>query len=118
METTTVTDYRWRVVAGTRIDHRVASSDPKWIGKPRYTEIAFDHPIPGRTRTRSVPELRGGAFEAGIRAISVASAAYGHADGLVVTLGAEDRELIIDPATDRGPSADAGTEGVASFAFD
>ena len=48
----------------------------------------------------------------------MAIAAYGHADGLVVTLGAEDRELIIDPATDRGPSAGAGTEGVASCAFD
>ena len=57
-----ITDYRWPAVASSRIDHRVASSDPKWIwelnrlqhlpvlaqawlftGESRYSEAAFDH---------------------------------------------------------------------------
>jgi Heparinase II/III N-terminus len=57
-----ITGYRWPAIAGSRIDHQVASSDPKWIwelnrlqhlpvlaqawlftGESRYTETAFDH---------------------------------------------------------------------------
>ena len=86
-----------RLSPGGRIDHRVASSDPKWIwelnrlqhlpvlaqawlftGETRYAEMAFDHldswleqnPIGTGIAWR-------GAFEAGIRAISVAIALQG-----------------------------------------
>ena len=92
-----VTDYRWPAVASGRIDHRVASSDPKWIwelnrlqhlpvlaqawlftGETTYAEMAFEHldswleqnPIGTGIAWR-------GAFEAGIRAISVAIALQG-----------------------------------------
>jgi uncharacterized heparinase superfamily protein len=92
-----LTNYRWPAIAGSRIDHRVASSDPKWIwelnrlqhlpvlaqawlftGEPRYAGMAFDHidswldqnPISTGIAWR-------GAFEAGIRAISVAIALQG-----------------------------------------
>ena len=92
-----LTDYRWPAVAGSRIDHRVARSDPKWIwelnrlqhlpvlaqawlftGESRYAEMAFDHldswldqnPVGTGIAWR-------GAFEAGVRAISVAIALQG-----------------------------------------
>jgi hypothetical protein len=92
-----ITGYRWPEAAASRIDHRVASSDPKWIwelnrlqhlpvlaqawlftGESRYADKAFDHldswldqnPIGTGIAWR-------GAFEAGIRAISVAIALQG-----------------------------------------
>lgn len=92
-----ITGHRWPAVAGSRIDHRVACSDPKWIwelnrlqhlpmlaqawlltGESRYAEAAFDHldswldqnPIGTGIVWR-------GAFEPGIRAISVAIALQG-----------------------------------------
>jgi glycosyltransferase involved in cell wall biosynthesis len=92
-----VTDYRWPAFAGSRINHRMAGSDPKWIwelnrlqhlpvlaqawlftGDQRFAEIAFDHldswldqnPIGTGIAWR-------GAFEVGIRAISVAVALQG-----------------------------------------
>jgi len=91
------TNYRWPSVNSGKIDHRVASSDPKWIwelnrlqhlpvlaqawlftGEARYAETAFDHldswldqnPIGTGIAWR-------GAFEAGLRAISVAIALQG-----------------------------------------
>ena len=92
-----ITGYRWPAIASSRIDHRVASSDPKWIwelnrlqhlpvlaqawlftGESRYADTVFDHldswldqnPIGTGIVWR-------GAFEAGIRAISVAIALQG-----------------------------------------
>jgi hypothetical protein len=92
-----ITGYRWPAMAGNRIDHRVASSDPKWIwelnrlqhlpvlaqawlftGESRYAETAFDHldswldqnPIGTGIVWR-------GPFEVGIRAISIAIALQG-----------------------------------------
>lgn len=87
-----ITGYRWPAVAASRIDHRVAPSDPKWIwelnrlqhlpllaeawlftGESRYADRAFaqldswldQNPVGTGIAWR-------GAFEAGIRAISVA----------------------------------------------
>lgn len=92
-----ITRYRWPSLAGSRIDHRVAGSDPKWIwelnrlqhlpllaeawlftGDPRYAETAFDHldswldqnPVGTGICWRS-------AFEPGIRAVSIAIALQG-----------------------------------------
>ncbi|WP_090354275.1 heparinase II/III family protein [Mycolicibacterium fluoranthenivorans] len=92
-----ITGYRWPGIAGSRIDHRVAASDPKWIwelnrlqhlpllaqawmytGDSRYCETAFEHldswldqnPIGRGISWRS-------AFEVGLRAISVAIAVQG-----------------------------------------
>ncbi len=89
--------YRWPAMTASRIDHRVATSDPKWIwelnrlqhlpvlaqawlftGESRYADQAFDHldswleqnPIGIGIAWR-------GAFEAGIRSISVAVALQG-----------------------------------------
>lgn len=89
--------YRWPTTAASRLDHRVASSDPKWIWElnrlqhlpilaqawlvtddDRYAQRAFDHldswldqnPVGTGMAWR-------GAFEAGIRAISVAVALQG-----------------------------------------
>ncbi len=90
-------DYRWPAIASRRIDHRVAGSDPKWIwelnrlqhlpvlaqawlfaGESRYADLAFEHldswivqnPVGQGIAWR-------GAFEAGIRAISIAVALQG-----------------------------------------
>ena len=92
-----VTGHRWPAVPGSRIDHRAARSDPKWIwelnrlqhlpvlaeawlfsGDPRFAQRAFDdldswldqNPVGTGIAWR-------GAFEAGIRAISVAVALQG-----------------------------------------
>lgn len=92
-----VTDYHWPAIPSGRIDQRVASSDPKWIwelnrlqhlpvlaqawlhtGESRYADAAFDHldswldqnPVGTGIAWR-------GAFEAGVRAISVAVALQG-----------------------------------------
>jgi hypothetical protein len=92
-----ITGYRWPAVTGHRIDHRVAGSDPKWIwelnrlqhlpilaeawlftGETRYAETALDHldswldqnPIGTGISWR-------GAFEPGVRAISIAIALQG-----------------------------------------
>ena len=80
-----LSDYRWPAIASRRIDHRVASSDPKWIwelnrlqhlpvlaqawlftGEPRYAELAFAHldswleQNPFGTRNRLAWCVRGG----------------------------------------------------------
>lgn len=92
-----ITGHRWPASPGNRIDHRVATSDPKWIwelnrlqhlpvlaqawlftGEPHYAETAFAHldswldqnPIGIGIAWR-------GSFESGLRAISVAVALQG-----------------------------------------
>lgn len=92
-----VSDYRWPAIRSNRINHRVALSDPKWIWELNrlqhlpvlaeawlftdeavFAETAFEHldtwleqnPIGTGIAWR-------GAFEAGIRAISVAVALQG-----------------------------------------
>ena len=97
--------YRWPAAASSTIDHRRANSDPKWIwelnrlqhlpvlaqawlfsGEPRYAEVAFEHldswcdqnPVGIGIAWR-------GAFEAGIRAISVAIAVQGLRDSPLLT---------------------------------
>lgn len=92
-----ISGHRWPAVAAARIDHRTASGDPKWIwelnrlqhlpvlaqawlftGESRYAETAFvqldswleQNPIGTGIAWR-------GAFEAGVRAISVAIALQG-----------------------------------------
>ena len=92
-----LTCYRWPTTSASRLDHRVAGSDPKWIwelnrlqhlpvlaqtwlvtGDDRYAERAFEHldswldqnPVGSGMAWR-------GAFEVGIRAISVAVALQG-----------------------------------------
>lgn len=89
--------YRWPALAGRRINHRQASSDPKWIwelnrlqhlpllaeawlftGEERFADAALNHidswidqnPVGTGIAWR-------GAFEAALRAISVAVAAQG-----------------------------------------
>ncbi len=86
-----ITDFHWPAIPSSKIDQRVAPSDPKWIwelnrlqhlpllaqawlftGEDRYAEAAFDqldswldqNPVGTGIAWR-------GAFEAGIRAISV-----------------------------------------------
>lgn len=92
-----IADYHWPAVAGSRIDHRVGRRDPKWIwelnrlqhlpllaqawlytDELRYSEAAFAHldswldqnPVGSGIAWR-------GAFEVGVRAISVALAVQG-----------------------------------------
>lgn len=92
-----VSDYRWPAIRSNKIDHRVAPGDPKWIWElnrlqhlsvlaaawlftedPVFSETAFGHldswldqnPIGAGIAWR-------GAFEAGIRAVSVAIALQG-----------------------------------------
>lgn len=91
------TGYRWPAVDGNSIDHRVASSDPKWIwelnrlqhlpllaqawlytGEPRYAEAAFDHLDSWLDQNPTDTGIAWrGAFEAGLRATSVAIALQG-----------------------------------------
>jgi hypothetical protein len=100
-----LSDYRWPAIASRRIDHRAAGSDPKWIwelnrlqhlpvlsqawlftGESRYAELAFAHldswlvqnPFGSGIAWR-------GAFEAGIRAISIAVALQGLKDSPALT---------------------------------
>ncbi|CRK49508.1 conserved hypothetical protein [Rhodococcus sp. RD6.2] len=95
-----LTGRRWPAIAATRIDHRTASADPKWIwelnrlqhvpwlaqawlftGDERYAEAAFAHldswieqnPVGVGIAWR-------GAFESGLRAVSVAVALQGLRD--------------------------------------
>ena len=92
-----LSDYRWPATASRRIDYRAASSDPKWIwelnrlqhlpvlaqawlftGEPQYADLAFEHldswlvqnPVGSGIAWR-------GAFEAAIRAVSIAVALQG-----------------------------------------
>ncbi|RDH78993.1 hypothetical protein DVS77_08480 [Mycolicibacterium moriokaense] len=90
-------DYHWPALPSARIDHRVASGDPKWIwelnrlqhlpvlaqawlftGESAYAETAFDHLD---TWIEQNPVGMGiawrGAFEAAIRAISTSIALQG-----------------------------------------
>ncbi|KWX66507.1 alginate lyase family protein [Mycobacterium sp. NAZ190054] len=91
------TGYRWPAAASTRIDHRVAPSDPKWIwelnrlqhlpvlaqawlltGDTRYADTAFDHLDSWLDQNPPGTGIAWrGAFEAGIRATSVAVALQG-----------------------------------------
>ncbi len=100
-----IADYRWPAVPARRIDHRRAPSDPKWIwelnrlqhlpvlaqawlftGDDRFADEAFDqldswldqNPIGVGIAWR-------GAFEAGIRAVSVAIALQGLRDSPALT---------------------------------
>ena len=92
-----ITDYHWPPNASSRINHRVAPSDPKWIwelnrlqhlpvlaqawlftGEPRYAEMAFDHLDSWLDQNPFATGIAWrGAFEAGIRATSVAIALQG-----------------------------------------
>ena len=92
-----VADYHWPDMASSRINHRFAKGDPKWIwelnrlqhlpmlaqawlftGESLYAETAFDHLD---TWMEQSPFGSGiawrGAFEAGLRAISVSIALQG-----------------------------------------
>jgi hypothetical protein len=100
-----IADYRWPATPSDRIDHRVAPCDPKWIwelnrlqhlpalaqawlftGRPHYAEAAFreldgwleQNPVGCGIAWR-------GAFEAGLRAISVAVALQGLRDSPALT---------------------------------
>lgn len=97
--------YQWPDAPSHRIDHRVASGDPKWIwelnrlqhlpwlaqawlftGDDRYSRAAFQHLD---TWIEQNPPKRGiawrGAFEAGLRAISIAVALQGLRDSADLT---------------------------------
>lgn len=92
-----ITGYRWPALKSSKLDHRAAASDPKWIwelnrlqhlpvlaqawlftGEPRYAEAVLaqldswldQNPLGVGIAWR-------GAFEAGVRAISVAIALQG-----------------------------------------
>lgn len=99
------TDYDWPAIAAARIDHRVAGSDPKWIwelnrlqhllvlaqawlltGDDRYAERAFEHLDSWLEQNPvGIGIAWRGAFEAGIRAISVAVALQGLRDSAALT---------------------------------
>ncbi|MFE3290953.1 alginate lyase family protein [Rhodococcus sp. NPDC059234] len=95
-----IADFHWPLIAARRIDHRTAASDPKWIWElnrlqhlpwlaqawlftndDRFAEAAFVHldswidqnPVGTGIAWR-------GAFESGVRAISVATALQGLRD--------------------------------------
>ncbi|WP_138735707.1 heparinase II/III family protein [Modestobacter excelsi] len=93
-------DVRWPLVDASRIDHRTAAADPKWIwelnrlqhlpwlaqawlftGEDGYAELALAHLDSWLDQN---PVGRGiawrGAFEAGVRAVSVAVALQGLRD--------------------------------------
>ncbi|WP_245909132.1 heparinase II/III family protein [Mycobacterium neglectum] len=92
-----VSNYRWPTVRSTKINHRTAPSDPKWIWElnrlqhlpqlaqawlftedPVYAETAFEHLDSWLTQNPAGSGIAWrGAFEAGIRAISVAIAVQG-----------------------------------------
>jgi hypothetical protein len=95
-----LSDVRWPLVAASRIDHRTAAADPKWIwelnrlqhlpllaeawlftGEDRFAETALSHLDSWLDQN---PVGRGiawrGAFEAGVRAVSVAVALQGLRD--------------------------------------
>ena len=101
-----VADVRWPTVAASKIDHRNAAADVKWIwelnrlqhlpwlaqawlftGDDRYSERAFAQLNSWLAQN---PPGRGigwrGAFEAGIRAISVAVALQGLRDSPALTV--------------------------------
>jgi hypothetical protein len=95
-----LSDVRWPPVDASRIDHRTAAADPKWIwelnrlqhlswlaqawlftGEEKYAELALAHLDSWLDQN---PVGRGiawrGAFEAGVRALSVAVALQGLRD--------------------------------------
>ena len=100
------TEYRWPAVPAGRIDPRVATSDPKWIwelnrlqhlpalaqawlvtGESRYADGAFDHLDSWLEQNPPGTGIAWrGAFEAGIRAISVAVALQGLRDAPGMTV--------------------------------
>ncbi|MFC4949915.1 heparinase II/III domain-containing protein [Pseudonocardia sp. GCM10023141] len=107
------TGYRWPLVAASGIDHRTHPGDPKWIwelnrlqhlpwlaqawlfsGDQRYVDAAFDQ-LDGWIAQN--PTGRGiawrGAFEAGVRAMSVAIALQGLRDAPGMTLERYQRVL-------------------------
>lgn len=89
--------YRWPAIPCNKIDHRVASSDPKWIwelnrlqhlpvlaqawlftGEAVYADTAFEHLDSWLAQNPvGIGIAWRGAFEAGVRAISVAIAMQG-----------------------------------------
>ncbi|WP_091947828.1 heparinase II/III family protein [Trujillonella endophytica] len=98
-------DFHWPSVDAARIDHRSAAADPKWIwelnrlqhlpllaeawlftGDDRYADSAFVHLDSWLDQN---PVGRGiawrGAFEAGVRAVSVAAALQGLRDHPLLT---------------------------------
>jgi Heparinase II/III-like protein/Heparinase II/III N-terminus len=100
-----VTDTRWPRIAASRLDHRSAPGDAKWIwelnrlqhlpwlaeawlftGEQRYAETAFEHLDSWLAQN---PPGEGiawrGAFEAGVRLISVAVALQGLRDSDLLT---------------------------------
>ena len=100
------TEYRWPAVPANRIDPRMATSDPKWIwelnrlqhlpalaqawlvtGESRYADGAFDHLDSWLEQNPPGTGIAWrGAFEAGIRAISVAVALQGLRDAPGMTV--------------------------------
>jgi hypothetical protein len=108
-----VRDFTWPRHPSSRIDHRVVSADPKWIwelnrlqhlpwlaqawlftGDDGFAELALDHldswmdqnPVGTGIAWR-------GAFEAGVRAISVALALQGLRDSDALTLDRFERSV-------------------------
>lgn len=100
-----VTGFRWPAIAARRIDHRTAPADPKWIwelnrlqhlpwlaqawlftGEDRFAELALDQLD---SWIEQNPVDRGiawrGAFEAGIRSLSVVIAIQGLRDSAALT---------------------------------
>ena len=100
-----IAEYRWPSAPGRRIDHRIAPSDPKWIwelnrlqhlpllaqawlftGDERFAEAAFEHLDSWLDQNPvGIGIAWRGAFEAGIRAISVAVALQGLGNSAALT---------------------------------
>lgn len=100
-----LTGIRWPSTRSERIDHRTAAADPKWIwelnrlqhlpwlaqawlftGDNRFAEAAFDHLDSWIEQHRPGAGIAWrGAFECGIRAISVAIALQGLRDAEALT---------------------------------
>ncbi|WP_089307411.1 alginate lyase family protein [Geodermatophilus pulveris] len=95
-----VSDVRWPLVDAARIDHRTAAADPKWIwelnrlqhlpwlaeawlftGRDEFAELALVHLDSWLDQNRVGQGIAWrGAFEAGVRAVSVAVALQGLRD--------------------------------------
>ncbi len=100
-----VSGTRWPALTATRLDHRSAAGDPKWIwelnrlqhltwlaeawlftGEPRYAETAFAHLDSWLAQNPpGIGIAWRGAFEAGVRTVSVAVALQGLRDSKLLT---------------------------------
>lgn len=100
-----VSGTRWPAVASSRLDHRSAAGDAKWIwelnrlqhlpllaeawlftGEDRYAETAFEHLDSWLSQNPPGTGIAWrGAFEAGVRAVSVAVALQGLRDSELLT---------------------------------